>query len=35
MIPLSHMKGFGSYHGLKHTEHILEKMCPYQSAMEH
>jgi hypothetical protein len=30
MIPLSHIKAFGSYHGLKHVEYILEEMCPYQ-----
>jgi len=31
MIPLSHIKGFGSYHGLKQIECILEEMCLYQT----
>lgn len=31
MIPLSHIKGFGFSHGLKHIERILDEMCPYQT----
>jgi len=31
MTPLSYIKGFGSYHGLKQIERILEEMCPYQT----
>jgi hypothetical protein len=30
MMPLPHIKGFGSYHGLKHMEDVMEKMSPCQ-----
>jgi hypothetical protein len=31
MVPLSHIKGFGSHHGLKQIEYILEEMCSYHT----